>query len=1089
MGKKILFLLVCALMSVNMVFAQTSQVTGTVIDSETGEPLIGAQVKVEGTTIGALTDLDGKFTLKNLPRSAKQVTISYMGFNSVKAYIKPHMAITLTANAQDMSEVMVVAYGTATKSAFTGSAGVIDQEKIEARVTSNVTNALSGQVAGVQTFSSSGAPGSGSSVRIRGIGSMSASSAPLYIVDGAPYEGAISAINPQDIESITVLKDAAANAIYGARGANGVILVTTKKGRTQDAVVTLDAKWGSNSRAIPNYTHLGTAAYVETAYASLYNSKFYNGSTASEAQAFAESNIWNASNGGLGTQIYSYPNGQFLVGTNGKLNPNAVLGYSDGDFFYTPDDWYKALFSSSLRQEYNINVSGRSEKMNYYASVGYLDDSGIVENSGFSRYSGRAKMEYQAKKWLRLGTNLAFSQNTSRETGVSGDWGSSVNLFYVANMMAPIYPIYVRDAQGNIMYENATGTPLYDNGASSTNGKRPFAGNSRVGAVYANDRDKTVSTTFNGNWFATITPIEGLNLTDDITQMEYNSRYNYLSSIFGSSSVTEQGSASAEHNRYSSTNTRYTATYEHSFDNTHNFDVLFGYENYRLKMQSISASNDHLFDPFIGEVNNAHGIAGKSAGSSSTNYMTEGIIARAQYSYKQKYFASGSYRRDASSRFHKDHRWGNFGSVGFGWLINKEDFMENTRSWLDELKVKASWGVQGNDNLNVYYPYIDQYSISYSEETGEFSKKLSYKGNKEITWEHNQEWNTGVEFSLFKDRLSGSVEYFNRKTSDLLYNKSVPMTSGNPLGYYPTNIGAMRNSGVEVDLNTFFIKKKDVEWTFNVNLTHYKNKILELDESIDPIQGWVGSSTIRKVGGSLYNSFLVRFAGVDPETGQALYYKNPDGRGYQSDADGNLILDANGNKIKNEADWSTTANYDEAEQSDLGSTLPKVYGGFGSNFRYKGLDISFQMAYQLGGRAYDGNYEAMMHTGYSSCMGQNWHKDILNAWTPENRYTDVPRICATDNSYQVMSDRFLVSSNYLSLNNITVGYTLPASVTQRAKIGSVRIYATGDNLCVISCRRGWDPRAVIGAGSSTGSATSSNYTAMRNISAGVKITF
>ena len=228
---------------------------------------------------------------------------------------------------------------------------------------------------------------------------------------------------------------------------------------------------------------------------------------------------------------------------------------------------------------------------------------------------------------------------------------------------------------------------------------------------------------------------------------------------------------------------------------------------------------------------------------------------------------------------------------------------------------------------------------------------------------------------------------------------------------------------------------------------------------------------------------------MDPETGQALYYKNPDGRGYQSDADGNLILDANGNKIKNEADWSTTANYDEAEQSDLGSTLPKVYGGFGSNFRYKGLDISFQMAYQLGGRAYDGNYEAMMHTGYSSCMGQNWHKDILNAWTPENRYTDVPRICATDNSYQVMSDRFLVSSNYLSLNNITVGYTLPASVTQRAKIGSVRIYATGDNLCVISCRRGWDPRAVIGAGSSTGSATSSNYTAMRNISAGVKITF
>ena len=1088
MGKKILFLLACMCMTASMAFAQR-QITGTVVDSELGEPIVGASVKVQGTTMGAITDLDGKFTLNNVPSGSKTVVVSFMGMKTAEVTIRNNMNIILIPDVKAMDEVMVVAYGTAKKSAFTGSAGVINQEKIEARVTSNVSNALSGQVAGVQTFSSSGAPGSGSSVRIRGIGSMSASSSPLYIVDGAPYEGAISAINPQDIESITVLKDAAANAIYGARGANGVILVTTKKGKTQDAVVTLDAKWGSNSRAIPNYSHLGTAAYVETAYASLYNSKFYNGSTAAEAQAFANANIWNSGNGGLGTQIYTVPQGQLLIGTNGKLNPNATLGYSDGEFFYTPDDWYKALFSSSLRQEYNVNVSGRTDKMNYYASVGYLDDSGIVENSGFTRYSGRAKMEYQAKKWLRLGTNLAFSQNTSRETGASGDWGSSVNLFYVANMMAPIYPIYVRDAQGKIMYEPATGTPLYDNGATSTNGKRPFAGNSRVGAVYANDRDQTVSTTFNGNWFATIMPVDGLKMTADITQMEYNARYNYLSSIFGSSSTTEQGSASASHNRYASTNTRYTATYEHSFDNKHNFDVLFGYENYRLKMQSISAYNDHLFNPFIGEVNNAHGISAKRAGSSTTNYMTEGIIARAQYDYQQKYFASGSYRRDASSRFHPDNRWGNFGSVGFGWLLNKENFMEGTKSWLDELKVKASWGVQGNDNLNEYYPYIDQYSVSYSEETGEFSKKLVYKGNKDITWEHNQEWNTGVEFSLFKDRLSGSVEYFNRKTSDLLYNKAVPMTSGNPLGYYPTNIGSMRNSGVEVDLHAFFVKRKDVEWSFNLNMTHYKNKILELDESIDPIMGWVGSSTIRKVGGSLYNSFLVRFAGVDPETGQALYYKNPDGRGYKADADGNLILDANGNKIQNEVDWSTTANYDEAKQSDLGSTLPKVYGGFGSNFKYKGLDISFQMAYQLGGRAYDGNYEAMMHTGYASCMGQNWHKDILNAWTPENRNTDVPRICATDNSYQLMSDRFLVSSNYLALNNVTIGYTLPTTLTQRAKIGSVRIYVTGDNLCVISCRRGWDPRAVIGAGSSTGSATGANYTAMRNISAGVKVTF
>ena len=1085
MRKRIALFLACFMIA-SLAIAQT-RVTGTVVSVEDGEPIPGAQVLIEGTKTGVVTNADGKFSL-TVPASAKRLAVSCSGMVPQLVRVKPVVNVELQVDNKALDELIVVAYGTAKKSAFTGSAGIVGTEKIEQRVTSNVSNALSGQVAGVQTFSSNGAPGSGSSIRIRGIGSMSASNAPLYVVDGAPYEGTINAINPADIESITVLKDAAANAIYGARGANGVILITTKKGNSQDAVVTVEGKWGSSSRAIPTYSHLGTQAYIETAYHSLANSKLVSGANEGEAHRWANQNIWNSDNGGLGTQIYTVPAGQYLIGTNGKLNPNATLGYNDGQYFYMPDDWYKELFSNGFRQEYTATVSGRNDKISYYASANYLNEKGIVQNSGFQRYNGRGKVEYHAKKWLRIGTNLSFTQNTSTETGTQ-DWGSSINLFYVANMMAPIYPIYVRDAQGNVMYETATNTPLYDNGSTSTNMKRPFQGNSRVGAVYANDRDKTIATTFNGDFYAIITPVEGLNLTADLTKMEYNARWNYLSSMFGSSDPAEMGSASVSHTRYSSTNTRYMATYTHSFKNTHNLDLLLGYESYKLKMQGISASNDHLFDPFIGEVNNAHGIAGKSAGSNTNNYMTQGIIARAQYDYMQKYFASASYRRDASSRFHPDNRWGNFGSIGLGWLLNKENFMKGASSWLDELKLKVSWGVQGNDDIGSYYPYMDMFAISYSEETGEFSKSLSSKGNKDITWEHNQEWNTGLEFSLWKGRLTGGIEYFNRKTSDLLYNKSVPMTSGNPLGYYPTNIGSMRNSGVEVNLDALFVRNKDVTWSFNVNLTHYKNKILELDESIDPIQGWVYGSTLRKVGGSLYNSFMVRYAGVDPNTGQALYYKNPDGRGYKSDADGNLLYDANGNKIPNDPDWSTTTNYDDAQKSDLGSTLPKVYGGFGTTVEFKGFDFSVQCAYQLGGRAYDGTYEAMMHTGYSSNMGQSWHKDILNAWTPTNTNTNIPRVCATDNSYQNMSDRFMVSSNYLSLNNITLGYTLPASITKRARISKARIFVTGDNIYCFSVRRGWDPRSVIGAGSSTGSFTASNYTALRNITAGVKLTF
>ena len=324
---------------------------------------------------------------------------------------------------------------------------------------SNITNALSGQVAGIQTVNANGAPGASATVRIRGIGSMSSSNAPLYVVDGVPYDGDMSSINPQDIESLSVLKDAAANSIYGARGANGVILITTKSAKTEKAKVTFDAKWGSNSRMVPQYDVIGTAEYYETQYKTLYNSKIYTGSSKAEAYNYADKTLLDAKNGGLGYLVYTVPDGEKLIGNNFKLNPNAKLGYSDGKYYYTPDDWYDEVFSSNFRQEYNVNISGRSDKLNYYASVGYLNDSGIIQNSAYKRYTGRAKVDYQAKEWLKVGTNIAYTYSDSQAPDYQdGDsWGSSANLFYVSNTIAPIYPLYVRNADGSIAINPNTG--------------------------------------------------------------------------------------------------------------------------------------------------------------------------------------------------------------------------------------------------------------------------------------------------------------------------------------------------------------------------------------------------------------------------------------------------------------------------------------------------------------------------------------------------------------------------------------------------------------------------------------------------------
>ncbi len=1087
--KRVLFLLAFICMGIGMATAQTSKVTGKIYSEADGEPVIGASVLVMGTNLGASTDIEGNFTIENVPASATTLRISYVGLATQEVQIVrgKAMKVIMTEDAAVLDDVMVVAYGTAKKSAFTGSASVIKAEKIEQRQVSNVTNALSGTIAGVQTQSSNGQPGTSSTVRIRGIGSLYASNTPLYVVDGIPFDGDISSINTADIENMSVLKDAAAAALYGARGANGVIMITTKKGKSHDARVSLDARWGINERQIGKYDVLGsTNKYMETLYQAYRNAALYNlNYDAARAHAYANSKLFPD----LGYQIYTLNGAEGLIAPNGLVDPRATLGYSDGTYFFTPDDWTDGTIDNQMRQEYNLSVSGGTDKLNYYFSAGYLQDGGVIENSGFDRLSTRLSVDYQAKKWLKIGTNLSYVNSESRYPGEQTTTNSSGNAFLLANMIAPVYPMYVRDIDGTIMKDAQTGRNIYDYGNGQTGYTRNWMSMSNPMSDLLYNTEEYLMDIFNGKWYAELTPFKGFKLTASLSTYIDNTRYHSVGNNKYGQSASYGGTVTQDYTRTQAFNQQYLANYEFSLGKN-NFDLLAGYEAYDLRGENSWAMGQNYYKDGDWTVNNT--IDQKRGGGSAYEYSTRGIFGRINWNWDEKYFLSGSYRRDASSRFHPDNRWGDFFSASAAWVISKEDFMSDL-DWIDILKVKASFGQQGNDNIGNYYAYLDQYTVTGAD--GSFSDGLlAYKGNKEITWEKSNSFNIGADFSLFKGKLDGTVEYFSRKTSDMLYNK--PVANSNGYGSIPMNIGSMTNSGVEVELNANLVDRRNFKWNVFANATFVKNEINELHPELNG--EYISGSSILREGDSMYQLYLVKYAGVDPNTGLALYYAN-----YTADqwfqktmtAEAYKALTAEGNE---EAYNAAVAAYDQNPEAYVtsdwniaydtgreatGDLMPDVYGGFGTSIEFYGFDLGIQFSYQLGGKIWDYTYQDLMHGGAIADVGSNWHKDIANAWTPENRITDVPRLNTQDSFTNSSSDRWLVSSNYLSINNITLGYTLPKKLTRSLGLNSVRIYGAADNVALFCARKGMDPRQ------SYTMSTTATYGALRTISGGIKVTF
>lgn len=1091
MAKRLSMILAGALLSTGVAFAQ-SQVTGTVTD-ENGEPVVGAAVRIDGTKTGTVTDVDGHFSLS--APSNSRLTVSYLGMQTKTVKSGGNMKIVLQSDNQQLDEVMVVAFGKQTKSSFTGSAAVVNAEDISKKISTNVADALVGSVPGLQITGSSGQPGaSEGDIHIRGISSMYASTTPLIVVDGAPYNFSLSNIPQEDIESVTVLKDAASAALYGARGASGVILITTKHGDSQKAHVSIDAKWGGTSRAVQDYETINDPGeFMETYYKQFYNYAYYKqGMSNAAANQWVNDRMITGSQWGLQYNPFSVPDGENLIGLDGKLNPNAKLGrtytYNGNTYYLTTDNWLDAAYHNGNRQEYTATISGGSQRGSYYTSLGYLNEDGIIDKSSYERFSGRIKADYKVTDWLTSTVNMNYvHSNMAQSPNLENNNGNSANLAFYSQYIAPIYPLYVRmvDANGNpYIVQNSYGGNKYDYGVPSTgyqgNGTRLFlATGNPIGSNRYNE-DRTTRNQFNSQFNFDVQFTPWLRLTS-VNTLSYDMRESYTyNNPYEGPTASENGRLIKDDLSYFTQNYSQTLNFHKTFG-LHDVQVMVGHEWYKQKGRYLDAYARGGFSPDIKEIN-AFGNRYDSH-SYSTMYNVEGYFGNALYNYDERYFLQGSYRRDASSRFAKDHRWGDFWSAGAAWIFSKEKFFKDLNAdWVDNLKLKFSIGQQGNDGIG-NFQYVDLYSLSKST-TGMLPSFYSI-GNPDITWETNTNMNIGLEFNLFRNRLNGEVNFYNRKTTNLLNWMSIPESYG-ARGYYG-NMGDIRNRGWEIILSGDIIRTKHVVWSGSFNIAFNSTKILSLPETKTANYGGYGESNdddMRNwytVGGPLYNAMMPEYAGVN-EQGEALYWIDDDLYQKYAVKGSQTAQSQPGTKHSR-----TTTNWSEATYYTQGSTLPKANGGFSSTVSAYGFDATVTFDYQLGGKIYDYTYASLMENVSTTGNGYALHKDILKSWTPDNTSSNIPRFMYGDLYTTSESTRFLTSARYLNFQSFVVGYTLPADLTRRFLVSKMRIYVQGENLGYWSARKGLDPRYSYS--SMGGRYGVRAYAPTRTIMGGVQITF
>lgn len=1050
MKKKVMLILSCLLLSVGFIVAQTSRITGTVIDSN-GEPVVSASVSVKGTTVGTVTDTEGKFSL-NVPDGKTTLVFTLIGMQSVELPASQNMRVVMESDEKLLDDVIVVAYGTAKKESFTGSADVIKNTQITRRTMANVTKAIDGLATGVKTTSGSGQPGEGALIRIRGMGSINASSNPLYVLDGVPYDGSISAINPNDVASMTILKDASAGALYGARGANGVILITTKRGESGKMQVNLKASWGVASRAIPRYETMNEAGYIETIFNSNRIDQIRNGVAPENAGAAAIAAMVSGPNYIFGeNEMYNPYNmkaADLIDPLTGKVNPKATLRYHD--------DWYDYVTADNpFRQEYDLSVSGGNEKTKYMYSLGYLSEDGLLKTTKFERFSGRVGVDSELHKWIKSGLNVNFAKNTSNTSNTSSN--ATSNTFFSAQLMAPIYPIFERNADGSYKMDN--GEKIFDYGDSRASGAS--GGFNSVATLY-DDKYGTESDNFSGRTYIELqnfkgTALDGLKLAVNFGVDYQNAAVmTYYNPYFGNSQAVK-GTISKSTRRTFSYTFNQLLSYSRTF-NEHTIDAMIGHEFYRYQYNYLSGTKTGF--PFGGlyELDAATNITGAS--SYLDLYTIDALLSRLNYNYQDKYYLSGSLRSDASSRFPKGKRSGTFWSVGASWRLSQEDFMKDI-SWVDNLTVKASYGVQGNDNIlredgtQLYYAWQSFYDLGWPNSTLS-GAMISSLENRDLTWEKNGNLNLGVEARLF-NRLSATIEWFNRKTTDLLLYYPMALSTG--FGGYYRNVGEMTNKGIEITLSGDVVRTPDFNWGVTLMGSTLKNKVTKLyGNGRDIIDG----TRIIREGETLYSFYVAKSAGVDPATGDQLYWA------YDTDASGN----------KGESYITNDVSKAQASREVAGSRLSDFEGSISNEFRYKEFDLSLLCTYSIGGKVYDSVYKGFLFPGY---VGQAAHKDRERAWKNPGDITDVPYLEIGKNFIATNDD--LIDASYFAIKNITLGYTIPSRILKNIGVSSLRLSATADNLVMFTHMKGMNPQYNFTGG------TNYVYTPSRTISFGLDLKF
>ena len=1107
---RILFTCLLTVLALGTALAQNISVKGTVTDA-TGEGVPFASIQVKGTMTGTATDGDGNYSI-DVPKNATLI-FSSIGYLNQEVAVEGRSVINviLATDTENLEEaVITIAYGAAKKSTLTGAISNVNADKIETRPVSTVTSALEGTVTGVQVNSTYGNPGSDPSIMIRGNGTVNGSSSPMYVIDGVPYGGNLSDLNPADIESMTVLKDAASAALYGNRASNGVILITTKKGKSGRLNVSFSATAGVYERGIPEYDLADAREYMDINWMALKNDRqYYYGDSAADAAAYANANlisdrlklnIWNKSADAL------FQNGQLV--SDATIKP----GYVD-DL-----DWFAQTIKPGFRQEYNATAAGATEKADYYFSLGYLDENGYLRTSGFNRLSGRAAVNVKPTSYMKLGFNVNATHQSYLNTSTSSN--AYVNPFMYCRNIAPIYPVHLHDVNTGEYILDAQGNKQYDPGYYyDENGIQVDTRNQYVDrhVIWENELNQDKSTRNTMNAIATIEfyflkdftlTINGnLNLRSDIEQ-------SYDSAVIGDGKGNNGRGSRNEYN-YKNYTFQQQLRWAHQFGD-HSVNVLVGHENYANHYDYLYGYKTSEVFPNVNNLRNFTEIT--SLYNYGNNYRTESYLSRVRYNYKDKYNVEASFRRDGSSRFATKARWGNFWSIGANWMVSREDFMQNV-GWVTSLKLRADFGQVGNDSGSGLYGYQALYTSGQNANKGAYW--ISQLPNYDLKWETGQSWGIGIESRLF-NRWNLNVEYFDRRNKDLLFDVILPITAGatSTGGTNPSitqNIGTMSNRGVEIETDFDIFRNRDWRINFSANATFLKSKILSLPEQ-NRKEGIIDGTKRYVEGGDRYAYWLYQFAGVDQMTGLSLYKfdderfyitddNTKDGKvlyGTAKDEDGNAhtLMEAQNYTIINGAPYVwNPGSYGKKDWS--GTATPTVYGSFGLNLSYKGFTLSSIFTYGLGAKVYDGIYAGKMGV---SANPSSVHQDNLNAWTgvpagmtetsPDRIDPNGTPMNYTFSTYNMngkdvsisnnagTSDRWLVSGNYLVVKNIALSYSLPKRWLTPLQIQGLSITASGENLFTCAARKGLNPQYSFGGVTST-----NTFVTARVFTAGINVKF